>query len=221
MKKFQVILLALTVVSALSAVLASSASAEATLLAEWLIKGVGVTTLTSTEAKGSLKLADNTIGVEVECTGIFDGSVGASGEDETTEVLTTGGVLVTLNAPLTTCKSIKGCEPSKPIELAPNETLPWHTLMYLDETTGLFLDTIFQSAGFEITCTVSLIKDTDTCSMTKETGEVKNATGGAEGVGMVEPAANCSLGGSGAGLEEFVLGNHLTNLAKEEVLVSE
>src|ERR1700727_2781089 len=136
MRKFQVILLALTVVSAFSVVLAATASAEATLLAEWLIKGVGVTTLTSTEAPGSIKLADNGIGVEIECTSTSDGSVGANGEDETTEILSTGGVALTLAKPVTSCKSLKGCETSDPVEVAPTETLPWHGLLYLDETSG-------------------------------------------------------------------------------------
>jgi len=224
MKKHQVVLLALAAVFAFSAILAATASAETTLLAEWLIKNVGVATLTTTETKGSLVLADNGIGAEVECTGVFDGSVGANGEDEVTKILGTKGEEITLAKPLTLCKSLKGCEASPAPELAPTETLPWHSLMFLDEPSGKFLDNVFQEAGFEITCSILKIKDTDVCKLANETGELVNpATGGAEGVGQVSPLASCSLGGTGKGLEEFLSGNKIETAAtpKEAVLVSE
>jgi len=221
MKKHQIVLLALAAVFALSAVLAATASAEATLLAEWLFKAAPITTLTATETKGKLILLDEGIGAEVECEGTLDGSVGANGEDEITEVLSKAGAKVTLGAPLTSCVSLKGCEAAKAIELSPAETLPWHSLLYLDETTGSFLDTIFQAAGFEIVCTILDIKATDTCTMTGETSTLVNQTAGAEATGLAEPAANCTIGGTAKGRETYVAGNKITNTKGEAILVSE
>lgn len=219
-------MMALVAVFALSAVLAATASAEATLLAEWLIEGKGVTTLTSTESLGTILLEDLTFGAGVECTATFIGSVGPSGEDETTEVKSDLGTFpkVTLAAPLTVasedCKIVKGCASADPVEVSPSETLPWHTLMFLDETTGAFLDVVF-SAGYEVTCTILGIKSTDTCTVTNGIFEVLASAEGAEAFGTVEPKANCSLGGTGQGDEEFIGANHTLTLTGVPVIPSE
>ena len=99
MRKFNVIGLALFAAFAFSAFAASSAFAEVHL---WLISGADVLTLTLVQIEGELLLSDTKTAfgeVDVLCSGILDGTVGPEGEDEITEVLTLGGVLVTLAAP--------------------------------------------------------------------------------------------------------------------------
>jgi len=129
--------MALVAVFAFSAILAATASAETTLLAEWLVESKGVTSLVPTSSLGTILLEDLTFGAGVECTGTFIGSVGANGEDETTEVLSdiSPFARVTLAAPLTVaagnCKIVKGCSSSAVVEVSPSETLPWHTLFFL------------------------------------------------------------------------------------------
>jgi hypothetical protein len=221
MKKLQVVLLALVAMFALTAILASTASAEATLLAEWLIKGAGVTTLTSTTSLGKILLEDTKLGSDVECEGTFDGSVGPNGEDETTEVLNEAGTIVNLEHPLTLsngCKVGKGCSTTAAVEVAP-EGLPWHTLLFLDETTGKFLDNAFK-ATYTVTCTILGVKGTDECTVTNGTFEVVASAEGGEAKGKVSPAANCTLGGTSSGEEEFIGANHTLNLSEEPVIPS-
>jgi hypothetical protein len=221
MKKLQVILLALVAMFALSAVLAATASAEATLLAEWLINGAGVTTLTSTTSMlGKILLEDTAAGAGVECEGEFIGSVGPNGEDETTKVFTKGGVEVTLAAPLTLangCTITKGCEAAAGVEVAP-EGLPWHTLLYLDETTGKFLDNVAKAA-YSVKCRI-IFTVTDECTVTNGAFEVLASAGGAEAVGKVEPNATCTFAGGKTGEEEFKGVNNLLDLVGNAVIPS-
>jgi hypothetical protein len=222
MRKLHVVMLALVAVFAFSAVAAATASAEATLLAEWLIGGAGVTTLTSTTTTvGKIELEDKSFGAGVECEGIFDGSVGPNGEDETTEVLSKAGVAVTLAAPLTLttgCKITKGCESAAGVEVAPEE-LPWHTLLYLVEATSKFRDLVFK-AGYSVKCRILFVTSTDECKVTEGSFEVLAAAEGSEATGAVTPNANCSVGGTGAGTEKFVGANHLLDLNGNPVLPS-
>ena len=149
MKKYQAVLLALLAVFAVAAVTAGTASAETTLLAEWLITGAPVMTLTASQTSGELLLAVLVLGIEVVkilCNGIFDGSVGANGEDEITEVLTLAGVLIgkelTGTALICEVEVSAGKECGTVGELAEVwiDGLPWHTLAELVEPSGQFLD---------------------------------------------------------------------------------
>jgi hypothetical protein len=213
--------MALAAVFAFSAFAAATASAEVTLLAEWLINGAGVTTLTSTEALGIILLEDTTFKAGVECEGTFDGSVGPNGEDETTEVLNESGGSVTLTTPLTLnngCKIVNGCNPADAVEVAPEE-LPWHTLLWLVEATGKFRDFV-EKAAYNVKCTLGIIPSTDECKNVNSTFEVLASAEGAEGTGSVTPGANCSVGGTGAGIETFVGPNHLKDLLGNPVLPS-
>lgn len=215
-------MLALVAVFAFSAVAAATASAEATLLAEWLILGAGVTTLTSTEALGKILLEDTVFKAAVECEGTFDGSVGPNGEDETTEVLTEATKeAVTLAKPFTTangCKIVSGCESTQPVEVAPEE-LPWHTLLYLVESTGKFRDLVGK-ASYSVKCRILFITSTDECKNENGSFEVLASAEGAEGTGSVTPGANCSVGGTGAGIEQFIGANHVLDLSANPVIPS-
>jgi len=117
MKKLQVVLMALVAVFALSAVAVSTASAETTLLAEWLVGGGTITTPLAIKATGSLKLTDTgTVfgSATVQCNGYtFHGTIGPNGTDELTSILNpagTGVVLPELSGEAALCEGTKTCE---------------------------------------------------------------------------------------------------------------
>jgi hypothetical protein len=226
MKKYKILMLGLLAVFAFSAVLAATASAESTLLAEWLLNGAAapVDTATLTTA-GTIKLGDTTFKAVVECTGRFEGTVNEkenNGEDSTTKVLNAAGVERTLTAPFTVaggeCKNVSGCETAHATEVAP-EVLPWQTLLVLDSVTGLFLDYVVK-ATYAVTCTIVGLKTTDECKVEGGKFEVLSAAEGAEAKGAVEPLGNCSIGGKEKGEEEFIGANHLQTLTGEAILPS-
>jgi hypothetical protein len=211
MKKIQIIGMALVAMFAFSALLASTAFAEPTLLAEWLINGLEVLTLTLVETTGSILLSDTSNGSDVVCKGIFDGSVGPNGEDEITEVLTLAEpkVQITLAAPLL-CESGAVCEKSATdVEVAP-EALPWHTLLFLMESNNSFLDLVF-SASYNVKCLVLGLAITDECTATLSAGGVSNTTGGVTGAEeALAPLGLCSIGGAGTGEVVPLKGNLTT-----------
>jgi hypothetical protein len=224
MRKLQLLWTALMVVAALSALTAVSASAEATLLAEWLIAAKPVLVLTSVmQTIIGLWLEDLNNDSTAFCTSVvYDGSVGASGEWEITAVLNLAGEEVTLTSPLL-CERPSGtnCEASTTdIELAP-DGLPWHGLVYLDES-GLFLQTVTTTGEFVASCLELGIKITDTCTFTGGTLEVTNGVEGAM-IGKEDeemlPDGNCSVGGS---KESTLLwgSNIIRNLTNEIVTIS-
>jgi hypothetical protein len=195
----------LGVILAFSSVIASTASAEFTLLAEWLISGATVTALTSVTSASFLVIEDLDVGARVECDMLFDGSIGPNGEGETTEALTTGGVLITLSAPLL-CKSETVCEESTTDITAVPEISPWHNRLYLTES-GHFRVANQNLATYIVSCLDLGIKITDECSVQNGSVEVKNATGGVEFVGATSPRGNCSIGGMESGDVNYISGN--------------
>lgn len=167
---------------AFSALFAATASAEETLLAFWLWNNVAVSELLSTTTKGSLTLRDTETIVgsaAVLCTAEVDGSVGVSGEDETTAVLNALGLetgALGTRALLGTgaaageegseCKTVEGCAEgtaASPIEVNPLG-LPWHTLLFL-KADGTFLVLILGATeiGYELLCLILGINAEDTC----------------------------------------------------------
>jgi hypothetical protein len=205
-------LLALVAVVAFGAIVAS-ASAETTLLAEWLVNGQGFLALTSAEYIVVLGLEDNKTGVLVLCSVKEDGSIGPSGESEGTEILTPGGGAITLAAQLL-CINDKNCE--KP-EFSPLG-LPWHGLIFLMESTAYLYEI---KMSYELTCTTLGVKATDTCTFENSTVEVVNKEGGSsEEVGHEEPLGNCSLGGEHSGVFEELPGNELVDLLTVPLTVS-
>ena len=209
MKKVQVVTLALLALFAFSAVLASSASAEVTLLAEWLVGGSPIVGKTlATETTGSILLEDSGVPAATICSGILDGTVGPNGTDEITMVLNLkseevklGGLA--LSSAKGDCTNESGC--NIPIEVFP-ENLPWKTQLFLMEN-GKILDLIV-SSGYAVKCTELGIKIEDTCTIADTELEVLNdpVTGDAEtpANAIAEPLANCSIGGNGKGINETV-----------------
>jgi hypothetical protein len=167
MKKLQIVLLALVAVFAFSAVVAGSASAEVTLLAEWTIGGVKVAGPLTVETTGLISLATLVIGIngiEIDCEGTWDGTVNTDG---------TGSITALLNAakeeigktPLTglslscTVAVVLGKECTAVGTLAElwPVNLPWRTNLELMES-GKFLNHLFAGGtaatepGYEIVC---------------------------------------------------------------------
>lgn len=189
MKKIHALALALVAVFAFGALSVASASAL-----EWLIDGAAVTALTSTEGIGTLVLEDSKIGLKMACNGVLDGSVGPNGEDEITEILV-GGVATSLAKPIV-CTGLGGC--GSPAEAA-GEGLPWHT-----QLAGTSEDTI-SSATYWSMCNVLGFLTEEECTVTNGKWTIKNGASDVEVASgtKVTPAGNCTVGGAGAGVQEF------------------
>jgi hypothetical protein len=221
MKKLQIVLLALFAVVALSAVVVASASAEETLLAEWLV-GIGnpVAELLSAETAGQLTLEDTKTlagAAAVLCSAILDGSVGPNGEDEVTEVLNLKkekvelGVLALLGTGAgSDCVTVKICSEgtaTSPIEVWP-EGLPWHTTLFL-MAEGKFLDLVTGSNaggkfGYTLLCLVAGLNTEDTCESADSEYEVINDadTGDASvPAGQTITGATCTMSGAATGVQ--------------------
>lgn len=217
MRKIQVLGIALVAMFAFSAIVASMASAETTLLAEFLLNGAAITTAVATAGEGELILEDNKAGLGVKCSGILDGTVSSDGKDEVSTVLTLAGVTVTLTAPLL-CKSNKFCEESATdIEASP-EKLPFLSQAELTEA-GAFRD-IVTAATYFTSCLVIGIKVSEECTATNASYEMLNLAGGIEAMEKVSPNGTCTVGGSGAGELTFAAGNLLKPTAGGTLSVS-
>jgi len=228
MKKLYFIGLTLLAVFAFSSVLVASASAETTLLAEWLFNGAAVTGTLTTEISGEISLEDNKAPIvgkaDVLCSGILDGWVDANGLDFVSEVLNlTTLVAVTLAAALL-CTTISGCEAAteaSPIEVSP-VGLPWSTLLVLVEN-GTFRDFITGS-GYEVLCLVLGINVEDTCTAALTSLLVENGTaptGALTPAGTAAtPNANCTLGGAGTGVNTVQTEARVLDTAGGEITVS-
>jgi len=224
MKKSQIVLLALGAVFAFSAMLASTAFGEVTLLAEWLIDGTTkVTTTLATEATGSLTLRDTEAPIvgnaAVLCTALTKGTISEDGLDTTDEILNldgvaTGGAVLGGEPLLGTgaasglgseCVAVEGCSPgtaTSPIEVWPIG-LPWLTLLFL-MADGKILDLITSDStaklvGYELLCLVFGINAEDTCTAEDFEIEILNdAEGNAEIPTGAEttPRATCTASGN-------------------------
>ena len=219
-KKIQVVMLALAAMFVFSAFIAQAASAEETLLAEWLVGGNPIVAPAEEVSltEGSLKLEDTkTIAGSsaVKCTAILDGVVKANGLDEVKEILTLGGAAISAARPLlgtgagSECVTVAGCaegSTTSPIEVTPLG-LPWQTELLLMEN-GQFLDIITATTiGYSILCLIFGINAEDKCTATEETALIENspATGDASTPtkSAVTPNAICTQsGGAATGVNE-------------------
>jgi hypothetical protein len=219
MSVFQLFGVVLVAIFAFGSIAVSTASAEPTLLAEWLIGSSAVTRLTPIETESFLILEDADTGARVACSIIVEGSVGPSGEGENTEALTKGGVLVTLSAPLL-CESDAICEESATdIEVVP-ELSPWHFLLYLIEGSGKYRTINKSLITYVVTCLVLGLKITDECSAQNSTVEMRNVTGGVEFVGATSPRGTCSMGGPESGDINYISGSIMRSLTGSVLTVS-
>jgi hypothetical protein len=167
-KKFQLVGVALVAVFAvLGMAVALASAAPVFLLAEWLINGVAIAAGTThpTDSEGSEILFEETIlGIKIDvlCSEIFDGTVGANGADMITELLAlAGGAAISLTNALL-CTNSANC----PEPLVVWINLPYKTTLELMEEEGNFFADLFEGTGgapgFEFECMGS--GASDTCS---------------------------------------------------------
>jgi len=218
MKKLQTVFLALLVLTAFAAISAGTASAETTLLAEYLESGASIPAgvEATTETAGSITLEDSKANAAVLCTLMFEGTVAVNGLGLTTKILNLAkeeisASLLTglaLLGPTPDCVSVSGCMTTTAIEVWPIG-LPWHTLLYLDEATSMILDLVSKedgsNFGYELTCTILGLKVTDTCESPGSAFLIENDadTGDADvrSGAVGEPLGKCAIGGAGTGVD--------------------
>jgi hypothetical protein len=228
MKKMQVVLMVLVAVFALGAVAVSSASAEITLLAEWLKNGTALTTNLAAIGKGSVELEDSKtpIGAAVvKCEGgSAEGTGGPNGVGEVTKVLNAAGkeVEAGLKGEAFLCKGVKGCEAdATETEVWPLSLPVLVSLFLLESTSEPFTVLAYtpgaKNLGLEIKCLALSVLIEDTCSAEDSNGNALNVAGGVEGMGTSFPGLSCTQGGAGSGFATAVAGN-LASWANGETL---
>jgi hypothetical protein len=213
MKRYKMLGFALVVVLALSALIASTASAVEFSLAEWLSAGATITSAQASDAEGELELTSSNGGglgvhVKVLCSGIFDGTVGPGSEDSITKLLTLAGVEVSstaLSGTALTCANDENC--TEPLMWAVG--LPWKTELKLmvDGTETFFADLITSTAGYYVECLILGVSVSEQCTSSQTAIEMKNETSGTIDSTFSDAfqtlaglkLANCTLGGSETG----------------------
>jgi hypothetical protein len=200
MRKFQLFGIALLAMCGFSALLSASAFAELTFAtAKWLANGVAVAAELATQSTGGILFVEPSTKVEILCQGIFDGTVGASGADSVTAVLTLPGVLVpeldesgATGGIACTNDETAGtlCEGTP--EAYPRG-LPFLTVLMLDTENGLFYDLVL-NAEYAVLCRVLLVNVVTLC-LSPPNGlswfEVLNLATDVEAMGKVEPSEPC------------------------------
>ncbi len=189
---------ALLMVLAFSAIaVASSATAAVVfLLAEWLRNGVGITETLLSLREGELLVENKNAPVikspaSVSCSGKYDGSVGPSGADEVTELLTLASEELVSATALTgtALPCAKGigdvvCEMGSKVWPV---HLPWLTLLELWEVGGasgfvdLTLPTTNGNPGWYVECK-TIVTLSEECTSPELFAEQKNMTGGVESI---------------------------------------
>ena len=189
-------------VLAFSAVSVATASAEVAL---WLANGNTITVLTLSDIEG-LVVLENVIPligtIKIECSDIFDGSVGAEGEDQITEVLDLEAKKVgaPLSAEFVNCVVISTtnaalCELGELAEVWA-ENLPWTTQLELMTTVGQeILDLITAGTGglpgYEVRCVIT--KSENLCEIPLS-GIATNVAGGVLIVNLRTESETCTTG---------------------------
>lgn len=217
MKPMAKTVVALAFVMAGCAIWAGIASAEVTLLADWLLNGAEVVSRTEATWQGETVYEDSKADLGITCSEIWHIIIiGPSGEDILVEKLTLSGLPISLTSPLL-CKSHKFCEESATDIEFSEEDLPALTLLFLVES-GQFRDAATGYSYF-VSCLVLGIKVSEECTA-NSSYEVKNVTGGIEGIGKWTPNGTCTVGGSGSGEITWVAGNVLSPVSGGTLTVS-
>jgi hypothetical protein len=228
MRKFRLLGFLLVAVCAFSAVVTASAFALTFALANWLENGNVINAEKLSDIEGELLFVNLENGVEFLCSGIFDGSVGANGVDEVTEILKLDGVTVVpeLDEAGATggiaCTTIKTCIANK-VEIWPNN-LPYKTELMLDTEDGLFYDlTVANNAGlwpgyFVLCEVIPGIDSTELCLGLSDLIQEKsnNTTAGdVELLGVLTPEVDCGpqTGTGHEHTEVGILENNAQNVA--------
>lgn len=220
MKKWYLVFAALVAMFAFGVLDVALASAVTFLLAEWLVKGIGVTASLNIEGEGEILLEDTKGGLFLEaaavsCSGIGLGTIGPESLGVGSEVLTlSGGVVSTtpLSGSGLTCTDTLNCaEPDKVWGI----NLPWDTEVELVEDGGAFFAALIlphsgaTTIGWEVEC----FGVSDEC--TSAEGAAQLTLEGATLVALGNPAfleligelkpANCTRGGAGTGIVESIV----------------
>lgn len=222
MSRFRVVLLALAATFALGALFAEVASAETTLLAEWLANGAAITSSLSGEISGSYKLEDTeTIAgkAAVTCSWVERTVyLPNGGIIKVIEWVDLGGTTVSLSgvALLGTgagsdCRAVSGCAEgtaASPIEVDP-VGLPWEGNLFLMENGELLLLVNAAEVGYEILCLILGINAEDKCTTTDSEIKVENnaSTGDASTPANsgITPNIKCTQsGGKATGIIETI-----------------
>jgi hypothetical protein len=233
MRRLHLLVLAVFAVSAFGAVLVASASAEETLLAEWLLGGSStIVESLASETKSTLLFEDTKtlLGASaIECTATLAGTVGPDGEGTYTAALNAAGTAT--GTPLSgtalisngaasgvgsECKTETLCAAgtsASPIEVWP-VGLPWSTLLFLMEPSKEILQLFYSlgiagaEVGYELLCLVAGINTVDECKgLDFEVLIINNGTtGSAETPSKTKatPNATCTQSGEATGVNETV-----------------
>jgi len=199
MKGFEKAALTLMATIVVAAMYANAASAEMTLLAEWLVNGAALSTSLSVEVSDAILLEDTETvagAVAVLCEGTFYGADGPNGEGEIKDF--SGTECVTEK----TC--VAGSEAS-PIEVTP-VGLPWKTLLFLMEN-GEFLELVSATeVGYKVLCLILGLNAEDKCTASDLEIPVVNdvSTGDAEiaAESTASPNTTCTQSGKTTGKEQ-------------------
>jgi hypothetical protein len=209
MKKIHVIMLSLVAVFAFSAFASSAFAAD-----EWLANGAAISTALTANTEGELLLEDTSLGLDVNCSGKFEGTVGPGAADEITKVVDLEGKNP-LHCSAASCEG--GLATVTPVHL------PWKTKVVLSGEK--FLDELGPGTGGEpgykvSGCKILGIETTDECTG-KTDSELTNGTGDVNGTfsenEAITPRGNCTFGGEKKGL---VVGTGLTSVSGVTLSVS-
>ena len=217
MKKIYPTGLILIVAGAFSAFTNTSAFALTFELANWLENGALIEANKAATTEGELLFENVLNGAAFLCSGKFDGTVGANGAAEITEVLTLSGAKLTeLDETGATngivCTSVKLCTGEEIWYV----NLPFKLELMLD-TEGGFYDLIIKNAAgrlpaFFLLCTVLGIDATELCEMAEGAfgafGEVSNAAVDVETLGALSPLGTC-----GGNAEDDLIEHNAENVA--------
>ena len=223
MRKFSLVGLGLVVVCAFSALATTSAFALGLTTAQWLVNGAKITTGTlPADTLGELLFEDTELGGAILCSGLFEGTIGTEGQDETTAVFDLEGKLIEELDASSATGGLK-CVADEKTCLVNSEiwpvNLPFLTLLKLDtEETETYWDVFDLNEkalmpGYWIRCLTSIVTIEELCEAAEGAiGELLNVTGGVEPMGEVTPLGPCR-GIAGIGLISADPGGLITSTA--------
>jgi hypothetical protein len=193
MTRFKIIGLTLVAVFAISAVVASAASA-----AQWLLNGKVITSAVSIKSKssGKLLLADLAApsgGTYIECEGTDEGSVGPGVKDAVKNITATSCVFQSGKS--------GACEASGKVTAAALH-LPWSTEVVTvsgknrDKLTGTG-----GNPGWDVTCVVlGVFEVSDECTSAAAEPLLANVAGGVDATFEAAETASCTKGNGSSGM---------------------
>jgi hypothetical protein len=211
MKRRQTLTVTLIGTLMCSLLIVSAASAETTLLAEWLVNNAAVTGSEKVKLFGEVILEDEKAGlagkVAVKCSIAMFGIVSPDGADTIEKLFPLSGAEVKpLEGAGLSCTSVSGCELTGIEVWAMN--FPWKSLLFLMEN-GKFLDLV-ESIDWTIKCKIFGMPFEDECSSADGEFAVENGVSGEVLVqGGLEPKLSCTISKEVSGKMEAPAGQPL------------